>query len=377
MHAVFSPQVKQSWVFLHTFKIWSDPGIVSWSSPHQLIQEIRRRHGFGGRSSCCFSFLGGCQAVQVEIKRRFQCVFHAGEGWGSRNRAVSILFLLKQDGYPCEFLMRLVSANLFAQPKHLQIQNPSCHQSRREMMSSENPSVSLGTVPWRATKLQMWTLALSSTGKIHSEISLGQQLLLNYRANSKEHTQCSDSSKRQVGSEKSGIWGLNEHHVMAQLEQSLWGCGGEGWFCSSVQPLLLVPAMQGLSSTQNWSVWSVILKLYTHIRLKMKGNGIFLGLVRSLGQKEWNHEFVEDKNLWLAICLLTRWESARSAGWWFGRRKSVVTIYTGASDPWYWVLILSFAGRFDFLHRSRHNSVPSLWLYGFCLNTNLFPGSKC
>lgn len=93
--------------------------------------------------------------MQVEIKRRFQCESHAGEGLGSRNRAVSILFLLRQDGYPCEFLMRLVSANLFAQPKHLQIQNPSCHQSRREMMSSENPFVSLGIAPWCATKLQM------------------------------------------------------------------------------------------------------------------------------------------------------------------------------------------------------------------------------
>lgn len=93
--------------------------------------------------------------MQGEIKRRFQCVSHAGEGLGSRNRAVSILFLLRQDGYPCEFLMRLVSANLFAQPKHLQIQNPSCHQSRREMMSSENPFVSLGIASWCATKLQM------------------------------------------------------------------------------------------------------------------------------------------------------------------------------------------------------------------------------
>lgn len=204
----FQPQNETKLGFLRTFKIWSDPGIVSRSSPHQLIQEIGRRHGFGGRASCCFSFLGGCQAVQVEIKRRFQCVSHAGEGLGSRNRAVSILFLLRQDGYPCEFLMRLVSANLFAQPKHLQIQNPSCHQSRREMMSSENPFVSLGIAPWRATKLQMWTLALSSTGKIHSEISLGQQLLLNYRANRKEHIRYCDSMIFQKAGRIRGIWSL-------------------------------------------------------------------------------------------------------------------------------------------------------------------------
>lgn len=41
------------------------------------------------------------------------------------------------------------------------------------------------------------------------------------------------------------------------------------------------------------------------------------------------------------------------------------------------MLILSFAGRFVFLDRSRHHSVPSLWLNGFYLSTSLFPGCKC
>lgn len=133
----------------------------------------------------------------------------AGECLGSRNRAGSISFpLWGRNGYPREFLMRLISANLFAQPKHLWIQNPSCHQSRREMMSGENPFVSLGIAPWHATKLQMWTLALGSTGKIHSEISLGQQLLLNYMANSKEHIWYSDSLIFQKAGRIRAIWNL-------------------------------------------------------------------------------------------------------------------------------------------------------------------------
>lgn len=71
LHAVFSPKIKPCCKagFLHTFKIWPDPGIVSWSSPHQLIQEIGRRHGLGGRSCCCFSFFRGCQAAWIERKR--------------------------------------------------------------------------------------------------------------------------------------------------------------------------------------------------------------------------------------------------------------------------------------------------------------------
>lgn len=255
----------KSWVFLHTFKIWSDPGVVSWSSPHQLIQEVGRRHGFGGRSSCCFSFLGGCQAVQVEIKRRFQCGSHAGEGLGSRNRAVSILFLLRQDGYPCEFLMRLVSANLFAQPKHLQIQNPSCHQSRREMMSSENPFVSLGIAPRVPLnyKCELWRWAPQVKYTLRLALGSNYCLITGQIARSIFSTLTVWFSKRQVGSEESGVWGLNEHHVVAQLVQNLWGWRGEGWFCWSVQPLLLLPAMQGLRSAQNWSVWSIILKFYS------------------------------------------------------------------------------------------------------------------
>lgn len=178
---------------MHTFKIWPDPGIISWSSPHQLIQEIGRRHGFGGWSCCCFSFFRGCQAVWVE-RKRFLVHIPYREGFGVQKQSSQHLIpAVRQDGYPCEFLMKLVSANLFAQPKHLWIQNPSCHQSSGEMMSGENPFVSSGIAPWHAAKLQIWTLALSSTGKMHSEISLGQQFLLNYMANSKEHIWYSDS----------------------------------------------------------------------------------------------------------------------------------------------------------------------------------------
>lgn len=189
--------------------------------------------------------------------------------------------------------MSLVSANLFAQPKHLQMQNPSCHQSRREMMSSENPFVSLGIAPWCATKLQMWTLALSSTGKIHSEISLGQQLLLNYKANSKENIHCSDSMIFQKAGGIRGIWRLRFTWAPCDgtARADLWGCGGEGGSADRSSPCCWYLQCRGWAQHRT-GVSGVWTWNFTHVGLKVKGNWIFLGPVWTLGQKEWHHKFI-------------------------------------------------------------------------------------
>lgn len=157
--------------------------------------------------------------------------------WGGlgaqKQSAQHLIPAVRWDGYPCEFLMKLVSANLFAQPKHLWRQNPSCHQSRREMMSGENPFVSLDIDPWHATKLQMWTLALSSTGKIHSEISLGQQLLLNYMANTKEHFWYSISLIFQKAGRIRATWNLRLKWASCDCRAPAEPLGLERCICAS------------------------------------------------------------------------------------------------------------------------------------------------
>lgn len=244
--------------------------------------------------------------------------------------------VVRQDGCSCEFLMRLVSANLFAQPKHLWIQNLSCHQSGREMMSGENPFVSLGISPWHATKLQMWTLALSSTGKIYSEISLGQQLLLNYMANSKERIWLSDSLIFQKAGRIRAIWNLRLKWVSCDCIAPAEPLGLEGIdvfllpACWSVQHLLLVPAMQESElNTATWSLNWEVSEMILMLGWGWKEIKYFRDLYGFWGRKsEITHLAVEDKSLRLATYFLTLQESTRSAGRWFGLKKSLLLPFT-------------------------------------------------
>lgn len=87
---------------------------------------------------------------------------------------------------------------------------------------------------------------------------------------------------------------------------------------------------RGLSSIQQRSLWmerclecdpETILLLGWGWK-EMKAFGNLFGL---WGRKsEITNLSVEDENLRLAMCILTLWESTRSAGWWFELTKSLL-----------------------------------------------------
>lgn len=57
-----------------------------------------------------------------EKKKKEEVLMHIpcwGEFGVQKQSNQHLIPIARQDGYPCGFLMRLVSANLFAQPKHL------------------------------------------------------------------------------------------------------------------------------------------------------------------------------------------------------------------------------------------------------------------
>lgn len=60
-------EISKYWKFRFeiTFEVWSDPCIVAWHPPHQLIQEIRWRHWHAARS-CTVCLLCGYQANSKE-----------------------------------------------------------------------------------------------------------------------------------------------------------------------------------------------------------------------------------------------------------------------------------------------------------------------
>lgn len=94
-------------------------------------------------------------------------------------------------------------------------------------------------------------------------------------------------------------------------------------------------------------------------------------------KSEITHRAVEDKNLRLATYLLTLQESTRSAGQWFGLKKSLLLPFTQELETYstrcsFWTLQEGLISKTEV-----DTSVPFLWLYGFCMNTDLFPGWKC
>lgn len=54
--------VLSDWVLvaIHTFEIWSNPGVVTWNLAHEFVQELGGRHWGGGLP--CRSFFRCCQA---------------------------------------------------------------------------------------------------------------------------------------------------------------------------------------------------------------------------------------------------------------------------------------------------------------------------